>query len=136
MNSGSAIQNFAQTILAHTAFPSGGIFIVCLSLVFLDLHGSQRRCRLLPVHHAKAGASIIKQTIYQKLANSNGKTFNIIPHVCYFSYHASIAASETWSLTTLLSTKMRGEGTQSQEHQHTCLSNLQQKQQDIIIVSL
>ena len=53
-------------------------------------------------------SSSIKQTIYQKLANSNGNTFSFIPHVCYFSYHPSIAASETRSLTTLFSTKMRG----------------------------
>ena len=33
---------------------------------------------------------------------------SIIPHVCYFSYHPSIAASEARSLTTLFSTKMRG----------------------------
>ena len=52
-------------------------------------------------------SSRIKQTIYQKLANSNGNTFNFIPHVCYFSRHPSIAASETRTLTTLFSTKMR-----------------------------
>ena len=50
----------------------------------------------------------IKQTIYPKLHNSNGNTFSFIPHVCYFSYHPSIAASKAWSLTTLFSTKMRG----------------------------
>ena len=66
----------------------------------------------------------IDKTDYQKLANSNGNTFSFIPHVCYFSYHPSIAASEARSLTTLFSTKMRGEETQSQEHQHPCLSNL------------
>ena len=47
-----------------------------------------------------------------------------IPHICYSSYQPSIAASKTWSLTTLFSTKMRAEETQPQEHQHTCLSNL------------
>ena len=31
--------------------------------------------------------------------------------MCYFSYHPSIAASETRSLTTLFSTKTRGEET-------------------------
>ena len=61
---------------------------------------------------------------YQKLANSNGNTFSFMPRVCYFSYHPSTAASKTRSLTTLFSTKMRGEQTQPQEHHHTCLSNL------------
>ena len=50
----------------------------------------------------------IDKTDYQKLANSNGNTFSFIPHVCYFSYHPSIA-SETRSLTTFFSTKMKGE---------------------------
>ena len=50
----------------------------------------------------------IDKTDYQKLANSNGNTFSFIPHVCYFSYHPSIAASEARSLTTLFFTKMRG----------------------------
>ena len=49
----------------------------------------------------------MKQTIYQKLRNSNKNTFSSIPHVCYFSNHPWIAASEGWSLTT-------------QEHQHPC----------------
>ena len=31
-------------------------------------------------------SSLIKQTIYQKLHNSNGNTFSFIPHVYYFSY--------------------------------------------------
>ena len=52
----------------------------------------------------------MKYNIYQKLHNSNGHTFSFIPHVCYFSYHHSIAASEARSLTTPLSTKMRGLG--------------------------
>ena len=43
--------------------------------------------------------------------------------MCQFSYPPSIAASKTRSLTTPFSTKMRGEETQSQEHQHTCLPN-------------
>ena len=60
----------------------------------------------------------------KKLANLNGNTFSFIPHVCYFSFHHSIAASKTRSWTTLFSTKIRGEETQSQEHQHPCLSNL------------
>ena len=68
----------------------------------------------------------MKYNIYQKLHNSNGHTFSFIPHVCYFSYQHSIAASEARSLTTPLSTKMRGLGWgwgqgQSQEHQHPCL---------------
>ena len=58
------------------------------------------------------------------MRNSNGNTFRFIPHVCYFSYHPSIVAFEARSLTTLFYTKMRGEETQSQEHQHSCLSNL------------
>ena len=58
------------------------------------------------------------------MANLNGKTFSFIPHVCYFSCHSSIAASETQSLITLFATKMRGKETQSQEHQNPCLSNL------------
>ena len=52
----------------------------------------------------------MKYNIYQKLHNSNGHTFSFIPHVCYFSYQHSIAASEARSLTTPLSTKMRGLG--------------------------
>ena len=47
-------------------------------------------------------------TIHQKLRNSNGNTFSFIPHVCYFSYHPSIAASKARSLTTLFSTKISG----------------------------
>ena len=39
-------------------------------------------------------------------------------------------------VSTLFSTKMRWEETQSQEHQHPCLSNLLQKQDIIIIVCL
>ena len=41
-----------------------------------------------------------KLTIHQKLCDLNGNTFSFIPHVRYFSYHAWIAASEGWSLTT------------------------------------
>ena len=52
-------------------------------------------------------SSSMKQTIYQKLHNLNGNTFSFIPHVCYFSYHPWIAASEGQSLT-------------AQEHQHPC----------------
>ena len=48
------------------------------------------------------------KTIYQKLANSIGNTFSFIPHVYNFSYLPS--------LTTLFSTKMMGQETQSQEH--------------------
>ena len=61
-------------------------------------------------------SSSIKQTIYQKFANSNGNTFSFIPGVYYFSYHPSIAASKNRRLTILLSTKMRGEETQPQKH--------------------
>ena len=52
-------------------------------------------------------SSSIKYTIHQKMRNSNGNTFSFIPHVCYFSYHPWIAASEGRSLTT-------------QEHQCPC----------------
>ena len=55
-------------------------------------------------------SSIIKQTIYEKIAKSNGNTFTFIPHVCYFSYHPSIAASETRSLITLFPAKNEGRG--------------------------
>ena len=48
----------------------------------------------------------VKQIQY--FGKSNGNTFSFIPHVCYFSYHLSIAASEAWNLTTLFATKMRG----------------------------
>ena len=49
----------------------------------------------------------MKQTIYQKLRNSNRNTFSFIPHVCYFSCHPWVAASKGRSLTT-------------QEYQHPC----------------
>ena len=49
----------------------------------------------------------MKQTIYQKLRNSNGNTFSLISYVYYFSYHPWIAASEGRSLT-------------APEHQHPC----------------
>ena len=52
-------------------------------------------------------SSSMKQAIYKKLHNSNGNTFSFNPHVCYFSYHPWIAASECRSLTT-------------KEHQHPC----------------
>ena len=48
----------------------------------------------------------VKQIQY--FGKSNGNTFSFIPHVCYFSYHLSIAASEAWNLATLFATKMRG----------------------------
>ena len=48
---------------------------------------------------------------------------SFLVYVVFFN-HLSIAAHEVWSLTTLFSTKMRGEETQFQEHQHLCLSNL------------
>ena len=59
-------------------------------------------------------SSSIKKTFYQKLRYLKANTSSFIPHVCYFPYHPSIAASENWSLTTLLPTQMRGEETQSQ----------------------
>ena len=43
-----------------------------------------------------------------KIAQLNGITFGFIPHLCYFSYHPSIAASEVRSLITFFFTKMRG----------------------------
>ena len=49
----------------------------------------------------------MKQTIYQKLHNTDGNTFSLIPHVCYFSYQPWIAASEGRCLTL-------------QEHPHPC----------------
>ena len=67
-------------------------------------------------------SSSIKQTIYQNLANSNGNTFNFIPHVCYFSRHPSIAASETRTLTTLFSTKM---GERKHSHKNINISVFQ-----------
>ena len=45
------------------------------------------------------------------MRNLNGNTFSFIPHVCYFSYHSWIAASEDRILTTLFSsTKLRESG--------------------------
>ena len=61
----------------------------------------------------------IKHTIYQKLHKSNRKDL-VSFLICYFSYHSWIDAFEDPSLTTPFSTKMRGEETQPQEHQHTC----------------
>ena len=46
--------------------------------------------------------------MYQKLRNSNGNTFSFVPHICYFSYHPNIVASEARSLRTIFSAKMRG----------------------------
>ena len=54
------------------------------------------------------------------MRNSDGNTFSFIPRVCYFLYQPSITASKVRSLTTFFSTKMRGEETQSKEHQHSC----------------
>ena len=59
------------------------------------------------------------------MCNSNENNFSFIPYVCHFSYHPWIALSKEQSLTTLFSTKMRGEETQSQEHQHPCLMLLE-----------
>ena len=64
--------------------------------------------------------SSIKQTIYQKLDNSNGNTFSFISHECSFSYHPRIVASKT-GVQQLFSAKIKdGEETQPQEHQHPC----------------
>ena len=70
-------------------------------------------------------SSSIEQTIYQKLRNWNRNTCSFIHHVCYFSYHLSIAASKAQSLLTLFSIKMRG-----RKHNHknmnilvTCYQN-------------
>ena len=59
-------------------------------------------------------SSSIKKAFYQNLRYLKGNAFSFIPHVCYFPYHSSIAASEDRSLTILLATQMRGEETQSQ----------------------
>ena len=52
------------------------------------------------------------------MANSNGNIFSFIPRVCYFSYHPSIAAYETPSLTTPVSTKIREEKTVTRTSTH------------------
>ena len=64
------------------------------------------------------------------MRNSNRYTFSFIPHVCYFLYHLWIAASKDRIITSLFSTKMRGEGNTSTrtwtscpillEFRHTC----------------
>ena len=43
-----------------------------------------------------------------KIAQLEPNTFSFIPHVCYFSYLPSIAASKGQSSKTLFSTKIRG----------------------------
>ena len=48
----------------------------------------------------------IKQTIYQKLRNSNGNTFSLTPPHVLFSNQVWTAASKDRMLTTLFSTKM------------------------------
>ena len=62
VNFGRTIQNFVWAILAHIALhkwgvggkgEGGGLFIACLSLLFLDLHGWQCRCELLSACYAK-----------------------------------------------------------------------------------
>ena len=52
------------------------------------------------------------------MANSNGNIFSFIPRVCYFSYHPSIAAYKTRSLTLLVSTKIREEKTVTRTSTH------------------
>lgn len=48
----------------------------------------------------------IKETIYQKLRNSNGNTFSLTPPHVLFSNQVWTAASKDRMLTTLFSTKM------------------------------
>ena len=55
-------------------------------------------------------SSCIKYTIYQKLRNSNGNNFSLIPDVCYFSCLPWIAASEGPSLTTHNTLLQQNEG--------------------------
>ena len=52
---------------------------------------------------------LIKVKVQNRLftKNSNGNIFIFIPHLCYFSYHPWIAASDGRSLST-------------QEHEHLC----------------
>ena len=65
-------------------------------------------------------SSSIKQTIYQKLDNSNGNTFSFISHECSFSYHPRIVASKI-GVQQLFSAKIKdGQETQPQKHQHPC----------------
>ena len=56
INSGQAILNLAWAISAHAALPSGGLFIACLSPLFLNLRGWQHGCQLSPERHAKSHA--------------------------------------------------------------------------------
>ena len=58
--------------------------------------------------YIRRNSPLIKQIIYQKLRNSSGNTFSFSPHVCYFSYHPWIVASEGRSLITLFFCKMKG----------------------------
>ena len=73
-------------IKAHAALPLGSLFIACLSLPFLDLHGWQRERGLSPARHAKACIKSIRKTWkcniiwfnppYSKLLKTNiGKYF-------------------------------------------------------------
>ena len=74
------------------------INIIC----FLQVDCMWRNSLLINVH---------VQTIKRKLSNSNGKTFKF-HFSClffFFSYLLGIAASEAQNLTTLSSTKMKGE---------------------------
>ena len=65
-------------------------------------------------------SSSIKQTIYQKLDNSNGNPFSLISNECSFSYHLRIVASKI-EVQQLFSAKIKdGEETQPQEYQHPC----------------
>ena len=80
------------------------------------LHQADSVSRLYAKEFTFDKSSSVKQTIYQKLHNSNGNTSGFIPHVYYFPYYPSIAASEAQSLTTFFSAKMRGQETQSHKN--------------------
>ena len=74
---------------------------------FIGLYGDPMGITLLKhLFEIKRFYAYVKQIQY--FGKSNGNTFSFIPHVCYFSYHLSIAASEAWNLATLFATKMRG----------------------------
>ena len=72
INSGQAILNLAWAISAHAALPLGGLFIACLSPLFLDLCEWQHGRQLSPECHAKGHA---KGWVTQVLWKVNGWLF-------------------------------------------------------------